>query len=97
MYCKPISSRLSRGRSTPEIRATCRLLALPLFVPRVRADDEHAAATPDHPALVAHLLDRRPNLHPRVPPYLYRYVILPLDRSYGDNSTRTRSPGRIRM
>ena len=30
-------------------------------------------------------------------PYLYRYVILPRERSYGDNSTVTRSPGKILM
>ena len=29
--------------------------------------------------------------------YLNRYVIRPLVRSYGDNSTFTRSPGRMRM
>src|SRR2546426_2986764 len=31
------------------------------------------------------------------PRHLYRYVIRPLVKSYGDNSTRTLSPGRIRM
>src|SRR5262245_11716796 len=29
--------------------------------------------------------------------YLSRYVMRPRERSYGDSSTRTRSPGRIRM
>jgi len=29
--------------------------------------------------------------------YLYRYTMRPRDRSYGDNSTTTRSSGRIRM
>lgn len=29
--------------------------------------------------------------------YLNRYVILPRERSYGESSTRTRSPGRTRM
>lgn len=29
--------------------------------------------------------------------HLNRYVILPRERSYGDNSTTTLSPGRIRM
>ena len=29
--------------------------------------------------------------------YFFLYVILPLERSYGDNSTVTLSPGRIRM
>ena len=29
--------------------------------------------------------------------YLYRYTMRPRDRSYGDNSTTTRSSGRMRM
>ncbi len=32
-----------------------------------------------------------------MPPYLARKVIRPRERSYGDNSTFTLSPGRIRM
>lgn len=39
-------------------------------------------------------VENRSALRPR---YLYRYVILPLVRSYGDNSTATRSPWRILM
>src|SRR6478672_3296711 len=48
--------------STPEIRAML-LLALTLLVARVAADDPHRAVAADHLALVAHLLDRRSNLH----------------------------------
>jgi hypothetical protein len=29
--------------------------------------------------------------------YLYRYTMRPRERSYGDNSTTTRSSGRMRM
>src|SRR5712691_11526795 len=69
-----MSSRLSRGRSTPAMRATCASLplfgptletrsALPLLVPRVRADDEDTTAPADHAALVADPLDRRAHLH----------------------------------
>src|ERR1700704_4858364 len=35
--------------------------------------------------------------HHFAPPYLNRYVIRPRVRSYGDSSTFTRSPGRMRM
>src|SRR4051812_47518873 len=108
MYRSAMSTRLSRGRSTPAIRATSTLLALalPLLVPRVvRADHEHAAAAPDDLAPVAHPLHRRPYLHLLSPSrsstgptgYLYRYTMRPRVRSYGESSTSTRSPGRIRM
>src|SRR3954465_6316792 len=58
-------SRLSRGRSTPAIRAMwVRFLsALPLLVARVRADHHDAAAAPDHPAPVADPLDAWTDLH----------------------------------
>jgi hypothetical protein len=39
------------------------LLALPLLVPRVRADHEDVAAPADDATLVAHLLHRRSDLH----------------------------------
>src|SRR5438552_2564455 len=61
-----MSTRLSRGRSTPEIRATVPPLALPLLVTRVRADDQNLPAPADDPATVAHLLHRWTNLHPRL-------------------------------
>src|SRR6187551_963604 len=62
MYVSEISNRFSRGMSTPEIRAML-LLALTLLVARVDADDPHRAVAADHLALVAHLLDRRSDLH----------------------------------
>src|SRR5688572_31678874 len=97
-----MSSRLSRGRSTPAIRAIPGgLLALPLLVSRVGADDHHDAAAPDHAALVAHLLHGRPDLHRYLLfsywAYLNLYTTRPRVRSYGESSTLTRSPGRIRM
>src|SRR3712207_8189536 len=63
MYVRPISSRFSRGRFTPAIRAKFPLLALALLVARVRADDQHAAVPLDHAAAVAHRLDGRSDLH----------------------------------
>jgi hypothetical protein len=39
------------------------LLTLALLVARVAADDPHATMTPDDPALLAHRLDARSNLH----------------------------------
>src|SRR6186713_1752203 len=62
MYVSEISNRFSRGMSTPQIRAML-LLALTLLVARVDADDPHRAVAADHLALVAHLLDRRSDLH----------------------------------
>src|SRR5205085_6473302 len=74
------------------------LLALSLLVPGVRTDHPDRAATADDLAAVAHLLDRWANLHPTPDlSYLYRYTIRPRVRSYGESSTSTRSPGRIRM
>src|SRR5215831_13911144 len=73
MYVSAISSRFSRGMSTPAIRAMNRLLrpsALPLLVARVVADDAHGTVPADHLALVAHLLDRRSNLHDSLSPSL---------------------------
>src|SRR3712207_1896348 len=58
-----MSTRLSRGRSTPAIRATLCLLPLALLVPRVRADHPDLPAPADHLAPVADLLHGRPNLH----------------------------------
>src|SRR5437899_667341 len=61
MYVNATSTRFSRGRSTPAIRAMP--LPLPLLVARVRADDHHDAAATDHLALLAHLADARTYLH----------------------------------
>src|SRR6185436_17911446 len=80
--------------STPAIRAIAS--ALPLLVLGVRADDHHGAVAPDDLAVVAPRLDGRSDLHGFLD-YFSRYVMRPRVRSYGDSSTRTRSPGRIRM
>src|SRR5437667_420891 len=61
MYVSPTSTRLSRGRSTPAIRAIS--LPLTLLVPWVRADHHDPATTPDHLALLTHLADDRTHLH----------------------------------
>src|ERR671918_1837576 len=64
-----MSSRLSRGRSTPAIRAIGATPSfglpstLPLLVPRVGADHDHTAVAPDDLALLADLLDARLYLH----------------------------------
>src|SRR5580765_1186230 len=65
MYRSATSTRLSRGRSTPAIRATAPLasLTLPLLVARVRADHHDPPVPADHLALLAHLLDRRSDPH----------------------------------
>src|SRR5437868_3235643 len=130
MYWSEITARLAGGRSTPAIRAIVTFLlqwswsgangcplALALLVPRVGgADDADDPLAADHLALVADLLDGRPNLHGATsflrkkkslqrpparkrerPDYFARYVIRPRVRSYGDSSTLTLSPGRIRM
>src|SRR5688572_17716951 len=56
---------LSRGMSTPEIRAM-RSLSLLLLVLRVVANDHHVAVTADDLALLTALLDRRSDLHRRL-------------------------------
>src|ERR671914_780193 len=63
MYVRATSSRLSRGRSTPPIRAIGVLLSLSLLVPRVGADDQDAAPPANDLALVADRLDARLHLH----------------------------------
>src|SRR5436305_13875627 len=57
-----MTSRFSRGMSTPAIRAMW-WLPLPLLVTRVRADDLNAPVAADHLAVVAHLLDARSYFH----------------------------------
>src|SRR5215217_2809289 len=89
-----IAGKVEACDSSHSLRSPC--LALPLLVPRVGADDPDLPAPTDDLALVAHLLHRRPDLHLHTS-YLYRYVMRPRVRSYGESSTRTRSPGRIRM
>src|SRR6059058_3343730 len=62
MYVSPISTRLLRGMLMPAMRAMT-LLALPLLVPGVLADDQHAPVAADDLALLTHRLDRRSYLH----------------------------------
>src|SRR4051794_17522294 len=61
MYVSPISTRLLSGMLMPAIRAMA--LPLPLLVPRVLADHQHAPVPADDLALLAHRLDRRSYLH----------------------------------
>src|SRR5205085_8711569 len=57
-----ISSRFSRGMSTPAIRAMA--LPLPLLVPLAgRADDHDPPVAADDLALLAHRLDARTDFH----------------------------------
>src|SRR5215831_2187277 len=93
MYVSPISTRLFGGRSTPAIRAM--VLPLPLFVLGVHANHAHDALTVNDFAFVTDFFNRCSDFHKN--PYLYRYTIRPRVRSYGDSSTATLSPGRIRM
>src|SRR5216110_1939216 len=69
MYWIAIWPRLSRGRSTPAMRAmsSAPLSTLALFVARVLADDpDHARAPHDLAVLAAHL-DRRSDFHVSAP------------------------------
>src|SRR5439155_11221474 len=62
------STRLSRGRSTPEIRAIHSPLSpLLLFVLRVLANDVHSPPALDHLALFTSHFHRRSHLHDRLP------------------------------
>src|SRR5436190_332062 len=86
--------------SMPAIRAIW--LPLPLLVLRIGADDHHGAVATDDFAVVAAGLDGGSDFQRILDlelglAYLRRYVIRPLVRSYGESSTRTRSPGRMRM
>src|SRR5215211_6123653 len=56
-----VDSRDSSQLSSPA--ASCSRLALTLLVARVLADDADRAVATDHLALLAHLLDRRTDLH----------------------------------
>ena len=84
----------------------CHRLPLPLLVFRVGANDHHGAVTANDLAVVAARLDGGSDfqrfldscvLADGARGYFRRYVIRPRVKSYGDSSTRTRSPGRIRM
>src|SRR5918998_3568041 len=82
--------RFSGEMSPPAIRATNQL-PLPLLVLGNDADDHHHAGTLDDLAALAAGLHGCGNLH------LILYVMRPRVRSYGLSSTRTVSPGRMRM
>src|SRR5215212_6178354 len=70
---------------TPAMRANSSLrLALPLLVTRVRADHEHDAAPPDHPATLTHRLHGRSYLHR---PFSGSY----LSAAYGEGPNRSSS------
>src|SRR4029453_18832841 len=79
------------GMLTPAIRAMIYLYrfksrssALPLLVPRVRADDAHDAVAPDDLAVAADFLHRSQNLHcPTSPVYFARKMTRARVRSYG--------------
>src|SRR5262249_50267571 len=58
-----MSTRFSRGMSTPAMRAIPAPLSLPLLVLRLGADHEDRALAPDDLALVAALLDACPDFH----------------------------------
>jgi len=76
-------------------------LTLTLLVLRVFTNHHYGALTLDYLALVTYFLYRWSDFHKKTSRrnitthHLNRYVILPLDRSYGDNSTVTLSPGKI--
>src|SRR4029077_609755 len=75
-------------------------LSLALLVLRVGANHAHHPAPVNHLALVANLFYRCPNFHfPLLAKttYLYRYTMRPRVRSYGESSTATLSPARMRM
>src|SRR6266478_4090632 len=66
MYWIATSPRLSRGRSTPEMRAIGWLscsLALALLVARILANDAHDALAPHDLAVLAPNLDGRSDFH----------------------------------
>src|SRR6476620_12730102 len=93
MYRSAISSRLSRGRSTPAIRAMfgeLPSLALPLLVPWVGADHEDPPTPADDPAAVADPLHRWSDFHD-VPLIC---TDTPLDPWSGRRATTLRAPGR---
>src|SRR6266496_3862315 len=77
---------------------TSHCLSLSLFVLGIAANHAHYTFSVHELALITDFSDRRPYFHVcSRRTYLYRYVIRPRSKSYGDNSTRTRSPGSILM
>ena len=80
-----------------------RILALTLFVLGILTDNHDFSLALNNLALLANFLYRRSDFHLNALleklalAYFDRHVILPLVRSYGETSTVTLSPGRIRM
>src|SRR5947199_10513677 len=62
-----MSTRFSRGMSTPAMRAIS-FLSLPLLVLRLGADHEDRALAPDDPTLIAPLFQRCPPFHDSLVP-----------------------------
>ena len=81
----------------------CVGLALTLFVLGILTDNHDFSLALNNLALLANFLYRRSDFHLNALlkklalAYFDRHVILPLVRSYGETSTVTLSPGRIRM
>jgi hypothetical protein len=79
------------------------LISLTLFMLGVRADHHDATLAFDNLAFFADRLNRRSYFHLKLPylplgfSLLERQVMRPLERSYGEISTVTLSPGKIRM
>src|SRR5688500_11612826 len=63
MYVRPTSTFLSRGRSTPEMRAMCGLALTLLVLGVALADDSRHAVALDHFAVLADRLHAGANFH----------------------------------
>ena len=81
----------------------CVGLTLTLFVLGILTDNHDFSLALNNLALLANFLYRRSDFHLNALleklalAYFDRHVILPLVRSYGETSTVTLSPGRIRI
>src|SRR5215203_1133568 len=93
---------MPRRRRLPLALRRLRRSSLALFVPRVLADHAHHPLATDNFAVAANLLNGRQYFHdslldPFSYSYLARKVIRHRVKSYGETSTVTLSPGRMRM
>jgi hypothetical protein len=73
--------RLTLHESETDPALSSQILALPLLVPGIFAEDPDNASSTHHFALRTNRLDRRFHLHGRSLSYLNRYVMRPLVRS----------------